>query len=370
MESEDQSELCFPQLGNLSCKKSSFGSSVLSVVLLLVVYVLTVLLNLVVIISISHFRHISFIPSSQLHFTRLCFVTLLLLFMFSFVRFFFFLGPSENLSSVSCFFFLSLSTCRQLHTPTNLLLLSLAVSDLLVGLLLILQQTYNPSSCWLSGDIPCSLYQFAYLVVTSASIGNMTLISADRYVAICDPLHYNVKVTVKRIQLCVCLCWLLSLLYCCIVFNDLLIHPGKYNSCYGECVVTVDYNAAFVDVVVTFILPLSIIVTLYMRVFVVAVSQARAMRSHVACGKLRHSAPFRAKKSEVKAARTLGILVVVSLMCFCPYYIVSLAGNQFRVYPATCPMTAGIGSSAPRDPCKDNQLRKWMDGWMDEELLW
>ncbi|XP_061782286.1 trace amine-associated receptor 13c-like [Nerophis lumbriciformis] len=278
MEIEDKSKLCFPQLINISCLKptSHWSEGVILSVLLSIICIFTAILNLLVIISISHFR--------------------------------------------------------QLHTPTNFLLLSLAVSDFLVGLLVMPGELVRQTSCWTFGDVLCLLYKYGSYFMMSASVGNMVLISVDRYVAICDPLHYNTKVTVKRVQLCVCLCWFFALLYNSIILKDQLAHPGKYQSCYGECAVSIDYNAGIIDVVVTFILPLGIIVTLYMRVFVVAVSQARAMRSHVTSVKPQHIVAVRAKKSELKAARTLGILVLVFLMCFCPFYIVTLAGVSVAAY--------------------------------------
>ncbi|XP_054643765.1 trace amine-associated receptor 13c-like [Dunckerocampus dactyliophorus] len=220
------------------------------------------------------------------------------------------------------------SADRQLHTSTNLLLLSLSVSDFLMGLLVIPVDIYVRTSCWTLGDVFCFLWVYMSFLLTSVSVGNMVLISADRYVAICDPLHYNTKVTVRRVQLCVCLCWFSSFLYCSSTLKDQLVHPGRYISCYGECVIGGDYYAGVIDLVVTFLLPLSIIITLYMRVFVVAVSQARAMSSHVTSVTLQHSVTVRAKKSELKAARTLGVLVLVFLVCFCPFYITTLAGDK------------------------------------------
>ncbi|KAL3969432.1 LHFPL tetraspan subfamily member protein [Sarotherodon galilaeus] len=146
---------------------------------------------------------------------------------------------------------ISVSHFRQLHTPTNLLLLSLAVADFCVGLLLFFQIVLI-DGCWFLGDIMCTLYQYLAYVITSASIGTMVIISVDRYLAICYPLHYSTKITQQR---------------------------------------------------------------------------ARAMRSQLAVTHQR-SVTVTAKKSELKAARTLGIVVVVFLICMCPYYCVALTGQD------------------------------------------
>ncbi|XP_044068086.1 trace amine-associated receptor 13c-like isoform X3 [Siniperca chuatsi] len=219
-------------------------------------------------------------------------------------------------------------TLRQLHTPTNLILLSLAVSDFLVGLLVMPFQILLTVPCWLLGDLVCVLYYFVPFITICASVVNMVLISVDRYVAICDPLHYPTKITQKRVQICIFLCWGYSVFYSVVLLYDNLKQPGMYRSCYGECVITI---IGAVDLVLGFVIPITAIITLYVRVFVVAVSQARAMRSHNAAVALKRSATITAKKSEMKAARTLGVIVVVFLMCYCPYYCVSLSGYNLMI---------------------------------------
>ncbi|XP_042338629.1 trace amine-associated receptor 8a-like, partial [Plectropomus leopardus] len=158
-------------------------------------------------------------------------------------------------------------------------------------------------------------------------IGTMVLISVDRYVAICYPLHYSTRVTHRRVQICVCLCWIWSFFCHSLLLKDNLEQPGRFNSCSGECVVVISYIAGFADLVLSFLGPVTVIVVLYMRVFVVAVSQARAMRSHVTTVAKQQSVRVTAKKSEMKAARTLGVVVVVFLICVCPTYCVALTGK-------------------------------------------
>ncbi|CAG5986524.1 unnamed protein product [Menidia menidia] len=102
-------------------------------------------------------------------------------------------------ASLNLLVIISISHFRQLHTPTNLLLLSLAVSDFLVGFLWFFQ-VLMVDGCWYLGELVCSLFCVLDIVLTSVSVGNMVLISADRYLSICDPLRYPSKVTVRAMR--------------------------------------------------------------------------------------------------------------------------------------------------------------------------
>ncbi|XP_059212865.1 trace amine-associated receptor 13c-like [Centropristis striata] len=223
-----------------------------------------------------------------------------------------------------------LFSSRQLHTPTNILLLSLAVSDLLVGLLVMPVEALQRTECWFFGDLLCSLFRFVSYIILAASVVNMVLISFDRYVAICDPLHYTTRITVNRVKVCVCLLW-----FCSVAYNGFYLtsHLNQQEvtdeSCYGECPTVINNTGADLQLVLNFIVPVTTIIVLYTRVFVVAVSQARAMRSHITAVTKQISVTKIAKKSELKAARTLGVLVVVFLVCFMPTYFTTLGGSDY-----------------------------------------
>lgn len=262
--------LCFPGL-NSSCTRlpKPRSEAALLYALLACVSLLTVALNLLVIVSIAHFR--------------------------------------------------------QLHNPTNTLLLSLAVSDLVVGLLVMpVEGLRYTETCWLLGELMCALAPYVSYSLLSASVGNMVLISIDRYMAICDPLLYASKITPSRVKASVCVCWSCSILYNGCILMGHLGQPDRFSSCYGECVVVISHVAGTIDLFLSFLGPCTVMVVLYMRVFVVAVSQLRVIRLQIVAVKVTPSA----KRSERKAATTLGIVIAVFLMCFCPYYYPSLAGED------------------------------------------
>uniref|UniRef100_A0A3B4AR02 G-protein coupled receptors family 1 profile domain-containing protein n=1 Tax=Periophthalmus magnuspinnatus TaxID=409849 RepID=A0A3B4AR02_9GOBI len=269
----ETTELCYPELHNISCRKPQrLQDAMLFYNLLCLISLVTVIMNLLVIISITHFR--------------------------------------------------------QLQSPTNLLILSLAVSDFLVGLLLIPAEILLTDSCWFLGSTLCALYYMTDFTITSSSIGSIMLISIDRYLAICDPLHYNTKVTVNRVRFCVCACWLCALIYNSLIFTDYFIDPDAVSSCYGECILVVSHVTGNVDLICTFIGPITVIVVLYVRIFMVVVSQARSMQSKIVA--LQQTVTMSAIKSELKAARTLGIVILVFIACLCPYYIPSFTGEDIE----------------------------------------
>ncbi|XP_058248425.1 trace amine-associated receptor 13c-like [Hemibagrus wyckioides] len=216
---------------------------------------------------------------------------------------------------------------KQLHTPTNMLVLSLAVSDFLIGIFVISPVfIWLIESCWIFGTDFCISYLMVGGLLMNMSIYNIALIAADRYVALSKPFLYTNKISRRTMCIVVYCNWCTSLAYNTTLYYFSGILTG-FVMCPGECLLILNEVWSVIDLIYSFIFPLSVIIILYTRVFVIAKKHATAIRELN-----NHTRPKTQKitshsmKSERKAAKVLGILVSVFLVCLLPYFIYSLLG--------------------------------------------
>lgn len=102
---------------------------------------------------------------------------------------------------------------KQLHTSTNYLILSLAVADLFVGVLVFpFSMTVTVTSCWYDEDLFCKVRGSFDVTLSTASILNLCCISVDRYYAVCQPLTYKSKINNYAVVLMILLSWGVSAL--------------------------------------------------------------------------------------------------------------------------------------------------------------
>uniref|UniRef100_A0A8C2F4E3 G-protein coupled receptors family 1 profile domain-containing protein n=1 Tax=Cyprinus carpio TaxID=7962 RepID=A0A8C2F4E3_CYPCA len=217
---------------------------------------------------------------------------------------------------------ISVSHFKQLHTPANILILSLAVSDLLVGLFVMpFHLSWLIESCWISGPVMCSVFSFVTFQATSVSVHTVALIAVDRFLALSSPFLYSEKISPTVTCIATLFNWLFSLLY-----NFTLLYVNNFTDvmCPGECIYVLDEISSLVDLIVVFLMPCTLIIILYTHVFVIAKKHATAIRALQIHNRTESSKNRVSDKSERKAAILLGILVIVFLLCLLPYYICTL----------------------------------------------
>ncbi|KFQ54899.1 neuromedin-U receptor 2 [Pelecanus crispus] len=104
---------------------------------------------------------------------------------------------------------------RNMKTPTNYYLFSLAISDLLVLLFGMPLEVYEMWSNYpfLFGPVGCYLKTALFETVCFASILSVTTVSVERYIAILHPFRAKLESTRKRALRTIMVLWVLSVLF-------------------------------------------------------------------------------------------------------------------------------------------------------------
>ncbi|XP_048210614.1 trace amine-associated receptor 7a-like [Perognathus longimembris pacificus] len=219
---------------------------------------------------------------------------------------------------------------KQLHSPANFLIASLACADFLVGLCVMpFSMVRSVESCWYFGDSYCRFHSCFEGSFCYASIFHLCFISVDRYLAVTDPLIYPVRFTVSASGTCIVFSWLLSITY-----SFSLLYTGANEvgledlvnalTCVGGCQVAVNQNWVLINFLL-FLIPALVMISVYSKIFLIARQQARrieSLSSETAASS--DSYKDRVAKRERKAAKTLGIAVVAFLISWLPYFIDSI----------------------------------------------
>ncbi|XP_076314951.1 histamine H1 receptor-like [Tachypleus tridentatus] len=108
----------------------------------------------------------------------------------------------------------AIRTERRLQTVSNMFIMSLAVADLTVGIIVMpISSAYAITGDWMFGIVVCQFWLSMDYTASTASILNLFILSLDRYWSIRSPLKYLRKRTKKRALLMIGIAWLLSAMW-------------------------------------------------------------------------------------------------------------------------------------------------------------
>ncbi|XP_048842021.1 trace amine-associated receptor 1-like isoform X2 [Brienomyrus brachyistius] len=219
----------------------------------------------------------------------------------------------------------TISHSKQLHTPTNYLILSLAVSDFLLGAVVMPPSLIRSlETCWYLGDWFCKIHTSIEILLTAASIFMLYLISVERYVAVSQPLLYHALITTRVAKYMILTCWVLSAL----VSFGMELHSLKIQdvyltqfSCEGRCAVLLDKASSILSSLFIFFIPGLFMLGLYLKILVIAHKQARSIQVTILINRNHEKTKTILSKMEQKSTRTLGIVTAVFLSCWSPCFI-------------------------------------------------
>ncbi|XP_056466821.1 trace amine-associated receptor 1-like [Gadus chalcogrammus] len=198
------------------------------------------------------------------------------------------------------FVIVAIAHFKQLHTPTNYLTLSLAVSDLLLGVLIMLPGMIRAvETCWFFGEM---FY---------------------RYYAVCHPMLYPLKITVHTAVVMILVTWCVSAVVgfgmVFLELNILGMEELYYNNlvCEGGCILFLTVVTSTVSSIISFYLPGVIMLAIYLKIYMVAQRQVRTTG-------LQKISSSKVDKHQRKATKTLAIIMGVFLSFWTPFFLCNI----------------------------------------------
>ncbi|XP_039608729.1 D(1B) dopamine receptor [Polypterus senegalus] len=233
---------------------------------------------------------------------------------------------------------------RHLRTKvTNIFIVSLAVSDLLVAVLVMpWKAVAEVVGYWPFGTF-CDVWVAFDIMCSTASILNLCVISVDRYWAISSPFRYERKMTQRVAFIMISATWSLSVLISFLPvqlnWHKAILEAGGANNTdvnkAENCDSSLNRTYAISSSLISFYIPVAIMIVTYTRIYRIAQLQIRristlerAAEHAQSCRSNRleyqhHSTLKTSIKKETKVFKTLSVIMGVFVCCWLPFFILN-----------------------------------------------
>ncbi|KAJ8266798.1 hypothetical protein GJAV_G00134800 [Gymnothorax javanicus] len=234
---------------------------------------------------------------------------------------------------------------------TNFFVISLAISDLLVAILVMPWKAATEIvGFWPFGSF-CNVWVAFDIMCSTASILNLCVISVDRYWAISSPFRYERKMTPKVAFVMISVAWTLSVLISFIpvqlnwhkaaaaVSKGFVKPNGTFQNLPPDnCDSSLNRTYAISSSLISFYIPVAIMIVTYTRIYRIAQKQIRrisALERAAESAKNRHSSMGNSSnvesessfkmsfKRETKVLKTLSVIMGVFVCCWLPFFILN-----------------------------------------------
>ncbi|XP_055064738.2 alpha-1A adrenergic receptor [Misgurnus anguillicaudatus] len=239
---------------------------------------------------------------------------------------------------------LSVACHRHLRSMAHYFIANLAVADLLLSsVVLPFSAASEALGHWAFGRTLCNVWTAVDVLCCTASILSLTVISVDRCVAVSFPLQYPSLATGRRALAAVVALWVLSI---AISVGPLFGWRDPMPEDESVCRVNEELGYTIFSTACSFYVPLTVILAMYCRVYIVARHKTSSMSKgreangltgkhevmlRIHCRRAQQEENKRSSKAfmclfkfsrEQKAAKTLGIVVGCFVLCWLPFFLV------------------------------------------------
>ena len=223
----------------------------------------------------------------------------------------------------NCLTLLVMLLNRRMRTIPNMIVASLAASDVLLGLCSSVSFVIPVlvTSLWLFDDTACQFQGYINFALVVASIHTLVLMAVNRYYRIVKPAKYQRYFTKKKTLIMILVSWFSSScapLPFVLRGRKMVFHPAKF-FCYFGIENTYMYYGSPLYIGV----PTCVIIYCYLRIF-------STVRNHNRNVHLPGNPISSVNVEEVKVARTIFVVVVFFNLCWIPVLTVNVLDNVFQ----------------------------------------
>ena len=214
---------------------------------------------------------------------------------------------------------LALIVDKNLRTAANIFLVNMSVGDLLVTVTVILTDYAYliDFPTWRLGEFGNWLYNVGFVALLIIPFLTLVAVTCDRYVSIIYPFRYIEVVTKKRAVYCVLALWIYTSVVITLISRLVL----KKHASHSQWEFMLPVNGYYLGLLLIHnLLPLIVIILLYHRIYTVARRHVKQINS-VTNRFGERGFNVRMLKSELKATRTVFIVVVVLALSWLPFII-------------------------------------------------
>ena len=225
---------------------------------------------------------------------------------------------------------------RSLRTVTNLILGSLAFSDLLSGVLGI---PFYLACSAIQKTLVCGITQMLTKFFSISIVLHLLLVSVDRHVAVIHAIRYSSLITKQRILSLLVSVWLTAIFVALIQLSwiglDMNVNEGIEEET-ARIIIIYDLFC----IVLFFLAPLITMIFCYITIFLVLRKQLRVIDQNNTPSFRRNVR--RSSSRERRAAVIFVIMISIYIFCWLPYFLLSLQHlifNDFFTLPISVEYT-------------------------------